>query len=276
MPKIMRSGGRLNVTDDVVKIRDLGPNRGLKPPGGAGPKRPDTGADFSADDLLLDGSPMGDEAYEEEEFGDSARINSSQSAIKEEIVQSAMAEAGRILEDALRQAEETKQAKLAEVQYEADEMRHRAMEDGRMEGMGQVVQQAQQAADGLENAIATFEGERAGFEAEYEGQLKWLAIEIASKVLAKKVDENDAEMLEMVQKAVQTVKSEPWIRIEVASEMVRLIDALNSAFTGQENVEVSAIPADAGTVHIETPSGLVDASLRTQLENLREYFSTAQ
>jgi flagellar biosynthesis/type III secretory pathway protein FliH len=82
-------------------------------------------------------------------------------------------------------------------------------------------------------------------------------------------------MAEMVQKAVQGVRNEPWVRVEVSQEMVRLIDRLSTLYDQSAGVEVSAIPAAAGTVHIETPSGVVDASLRTQLENLREYFTQA-
>ena len=64
------------------------------------------------------------------------------------------------------------------------------------------------------------------------------------------------------------------LRVDVAQEMVHLIDQLTQLYAGQDNIGVSAIPATPGTVHIETPSGMVDASLRTQLSNLREYFDT--
>ena len=93
-------------------------------------------------------------------------------------------------------------------------------------------------------------------------------------LLAKKVGEDDTVMLEMVDKAVQGVRNEAWVRVDVAQEMVHLIDQLTQLYAGQDNIGVSAIPATPGTVHIETPSGMVDASLRTQLSNLREYFDT--
>ncbi|MGD9560557.1 MAG: FliH/SctL family protein, partial [Oscillospiraceae bacterium] len=194
--------------------------------------------------------------------------------MNQEIIQSAMAEASRLLENALREAEDTRGQMLDKVRQEGEEIRQAAAEQGRREGFTSVVGEMQQVADRLEQAVASFEGERAGFEAEYEEQLKWLAIEIASKVLAKRVSQDDTEMLEMVDKAVQSVRSEPWVRVEVAQEMVRLIDRLTELYAEQANIEVSPIPAAPGTVHIEMPSGVVDASLRTQLANLRDYFAT--
>lgn len=280
MPRIMRTGG-LNLSDDVVKIRDMGPvpkvRPKTKPRPRPEPEDPDGAMELGEDFGGLEEEELTGEDfepdYEPEDYGEAAPVGAA--AVTEEIIRGAMAEAGRILEEAVRKAEEQKAEKLAEVQYEADRMRRAAAVEGRREGMAEALDTVRQSAATIENAIASFEGERAGFEAEYEQQLKWLAIEIASKVLAKKVAQDDAEMTEMVEKAVQSVKNESWIRIEVAQEMTGLIDRLTALFDGSGNVSVSPVPAEAGTVHIETPSGVVDASLRTQLANLRDYFAQA-
>ncbi len=254
LPKIMRSGG-LKLSDEVVKIKDALPLA----PGKIPPKTP-----------LADGPPL--DAYDTEILEEASPLVSP---LQEEVLQAAMAEAGRILEDAVHKAESQKQEKLAEIQYEAEHIRQNAAEEGRRVGMAEAMDTVRQSAAQLEQAIAAFEGERAGFEAEYEQQLRWLAIEIASKVMAKKVADDDTEMLEMVKKAVQSVRSEPWVRIEVAQEMVRLIDRLTALYEGDGSVTVGPIPAESGTVHVETPSGVVDASLHTQLANLRDYFAQA-
>ena len=269
LPRIMRTGV-LNLTDDVVKIRDMapGPRAMARPrpcPADGGPEE-----GCSAEELLAEGA---EGEFEREDYA--AVGQSFSGGIKEEIIQGAMAEAGRILEDAVRRAEAQKAEKLAEIQCEAENIRQGAAVEGRRQGMAEVLDTVRTSAAALENAIAGFEAERASFEAEYEQQLKWLAIEISSKVLAKKVSADDAEMAEMVEKAVLSVRNEPWIRIEVAREMTGLIDRLTGLFDGDATISVSPVPAEAGTVHIETPSGVVDASLRTQLANLRDYFGQA-
>lgn len=265
MPRIIRAGV-LNLADDAVKIKDMVLAKPQKKPGKSPPKPDEFGGE-----MALQAAPQED--FDAQEFG--YEEESAGYALKEEIIRGAMAEAARILEDAVQRAEEQKSAKLAEVTSEARQMRQEAAEEGRQEGMAQAIETVRQSAKALEHAIASFEGERASFEAEYEQQLKWTAIEIASKVMAKKVEDDDAEMAAMVEKAVASVRNEPWIRVDVAQEMTGLIGQLMALFEKDENVNVSPIPAQPGTVHIETPSGVVDASLHTQLANLREYFAGA-
>lgn len=193
--------------------------------------------------------------------------------VSEEIIQSAVAEAGRILEEAVHKAEAAREEALQQAREEADRLRDEAVQEGRRQGMTEAGARMDALSGEVVDAVSRFEGGRAAFEAEYEEHLKWLSIEIASKVLAKKVSEDDAVLAEMVDKAVQSVRSEPWIRVDVAQEMTRLIDRLTELYAEAANVEVSAVPAAPGTVQLETPSGLVDVSLRTQLENLRGYFA---
>lgn len=284
MPRIVRTGG-LNLVDDVVKIRDLGPS-----PVPARPKKPkpkpvlaDGMAPEEGEDALAGGEVLpeegGAEAHDDgEDFAevgfDTGAMAAGGTGIKEELIQGAMAEAGRILQDALKDAEEQKRQILEQAQAEAEQLRQQAAQQGRAEGRDTVLAEVKDAASRLEGAIAQYEGERAGYESEFEEQLKWMAIEIAGKVLAHKVAEDDSVLADMVNKAVQSVKSEPWIRVEVAQEMVRLVGRLTELYQQQANIEVSAIPAAPGTIQIETPSGVVDASLQTQLENLRSYFAS--
>ncbi len=276
MPKVMKTGG-INVLDNVVKIRDLAPShlaykKQSKPKKDAeeNPKDAFVAEEFAENEdeqkqedvIATDDLESG---YTEEKIG---------SGIKEEILQAAMAESGRIIEDAVRKAEEIQSQKLQEGQSEIDRLKLEAVEEGRKEGASSVTNEIKDIAEKMENGIASFEAERAGFEAEYEQQLKWLAIEIAEKVLAKKIDQNDAEVFEMVEKAVQGIKNEPWIRLEVSKEMTALIDKLTDFFATWEQVEVSAVPTEKGEVQIETPSGIVDVSLKTQIANLKQYFTT--
>lgn len=192
--------------------------------------------------------------------------------MQEEIVQGAMSEAARILEDAVKEAEASKTEVMARTRYEADKLRKEADEEGRRHGFASAVGEIKDAVQKLEETVAQFEADRAGYEVEFEEKLKWMAAEIASKVLAKKVAEDDTEMLQMVEKAVASVQREAWVRVEVAQEMTNLIDRLVAIFDANTNVEVNGVPAPVGTVRIETPSGVIDASLKTQLENIKAYF----
>lgn len=267
MPNIVH-WGRVHMTDEVYHIADTAPKRKKKRP------RPEFTAEGVPEGAAEgqepeEGAAPGEGGYDEyEEYED---VDHSPQ-IQAEIIQSAMAEAARIVQEATQEAEAQKQEMLAQVQYEAEKIRADAAEEGQRHGYASVVGEMKEIAGSVEQAIARFEGDRAGFEAEYEEQLTWMAFEIASKVLAKKVAQDDTEMLQMVEKAVRSVQNETWVRVEVSQEMTRLIGRLTEIFDAQANVEISAVPATPGSVQIETPSGVVDASLKTQLENLRQYF----
>lgn len=267
MPRIIRTSG-LNLSEDALKIRDITPFVVSEKARREKPDEPDS-----------DGFILEADAPQQEDFTNMPAIGSDgypvsdSSAVREEVIQSAMSEASRILEDAVRKAEEERQQRLSGIMQEAEQLRRQAEDEGRREGLEITMAQIKQTADDLEKAVARYEGQRAGFESEFEEQLKWMAIEIASKVLAKKVSEDDTEIAEMVQKAVAGVKNQPWVRVEVAQEMTGLIDRLVTLFDDQQNIEVVPIPAPAGTVQVETPSGIMDASLKTQLANLREFFA---
>lgn len=269
MTKIMRIGG-VKLSDDVVKISDVCAN--IKP------KPRAVVHSVTENDAVLVGAELPEHmnappkvsAEERSEADTAVQLGGG---IKEEIIQGAMQQAGHILEEAVGKAQKVREEQIASAQAEINILRHKAEDEGKAEGRRQVLGDVAKATNELEDAVVRYEGARAGFEAEYEEQLKWLAMEIASKVLAKKIHDDDAEMTEMVQKAVQGVKSEPWVRIEVAEEMTRLLASLSDVYAGQENIEISAVPTAAGSVHIETPSGVIDASLATQLENLRHYFA---
>lgn len=291
MPNIVKAYG-VHLVDEVVKIKDVtlhrpGKTKKPKPKPVAEPvEGMEEGVEgegfepFEADRVAEES--IGEDPATEEGFGQEEDYESDESGdyqdgygsgVREEIIQSAMAEAGKILQDAIQDAEAQRQEILAGIEAEAQEIRRQAEEQGKQEGLLVSQEETRDIAKQVEQMIAVFEGERAGFEYEYEEQLKWMAFEIASKVLAKKIADDDTEVLEMVDKAVQGVRNEPWVRVEVSGEMTHLIERLMALYGSSENIAVQPVHTDPGSVMIETPAGVIDASLKTQLENLRDYFA---
>lgn len=279
MPRVLKCNS-LTVEESTFKVRDFAP---LRPMAAPAPAREETGEEDAGfqEIYAADGGPVPQAQpvnYNEiaQDIYDQPMPQNPSEPMQTEIIQGAMTEASRILEEAVRTAESSRQEILAKGHAEADDLRRQAAQQGRKEGFSSVVGEMREIATGLEDAIARFEGERAGYEAEYEEHLKWFAVEIASKVLAKKVTADDGEMTEMVAKVIQGVQKEPWIRVEVAQEMSHLLARLTELYGGQEHIDVVSVAGSPpGTVHVETPSGIIDASLRTQLENLKGYFDQA-
>lgn len=275
MPNIVNSRG-VHLTEDVVRIGDAFPSRILEK------QRMYTEQEEAGKNhvVILDAYDMARLARKKAvpvPSGPDVPQTAPEpepmpSLLAAEMLQNAEEEAARLLSEARTQAEAERERILGEAMAEAESLRQEALAAGHREGYESCVAGARSTTEALEAAVARMEGEVAGFEAEYEEQLKWMAMEIATRVLNRKVAENDAILTSMVGRVVQGLKNEAWVRVEVAQEMTRLIGQLQDLFDDQEQIEVSAIPADPGTILVETPSGVVDASLHTQLENLKQYF----
>ncbi len=190
----------------------------------------------------------------------------------QEILETAEAEAEQIKERAFQMAMADKEQIKLSAQKEAAALLQQAKAEGYAQGLQESQDLLKTQIDTLEKTIAHLEGDLAGFEVELEEQLRWMALEVASRVLNHKVQEDDSILADMVVQTVQGVRNMPWVRIEVAQNMTRLIKRLQDIYDGHEHIEVSAIPAQEDTIQIETPSGRLDASVKTQLDNLRVYF----
>ncbi|MDL2252726.1 hypothetical protein LJC49_01455 [Ruminococcaceae bacterium OttesenSCG-928-I18] len=265
MPNIVSARG-VHLTEDVVKIEDIFPSR-VKVEQKLFVEEND-GDDTRV--VIMDVFDLNEEESLPENASDLEA--DALGPMRGELLQNALQEAEQIKARAAEEAQAERDALMADAMTEIDQLKQEAIAQGHQEGYDTVVATVQRTADELESSLSRMEGELAGFEAEYEQQLQWMALEIASKVLAKKVSEDDAVLKDMVGHMIDGMKNESWIRVEVAQDMTRLIGTLQDLYDGSEQVDISAIPADSGTILIETASGVIDASLKTQLENLKIYF----
>lgn len=187
----------------------------------------------------------------------------------------AQAQAELIRAQAREQAQREHDNLLIEAEQQAQTIRMQAYEQGVAEGSRAQAKAIADCISEIELAVGRLEGEQSGFIAEYESDLKWLALEIASKVLNKKLEQDDTEMLELVKVAVDSIKNAEWIAIEISEQMTGLLSRLHAELekgNACPQVDILSRPVPIGTCMIDTPSGMIDASVFTQIENLRDYF----
>lgn len=264
MPKIFH-GGSLLVSDEVFTIEDEELDEGaplevLEPPGGD---------DFTEDALLN----REEESPEEIVALEGTRREAA------EIIEKAREEAATITNKAAIQAQLDRDHLLEQTAAEMEQIKKQAYEEAYQKGLDEGARAQAKELKGcmekLVEGVSHLEGEQAGFMAEYEYNLKWLAWEIASKVLGRKLDEDETELVSLVKMAVASVKNAEWITVEVSEKMTALLETLEREFRrlGDDRVEIRGISAPIGTCIIDTPDGLIDASVYSQLENLRIYFA---
>ena len=202
--------------------------------------------------------------------------------VYEQVRKEAIEEAQITVNSILLKTEQDRQQILHTARQQADEMAKHAYseaykkgyEQGLSDGFMTKTGEIQGCIDSLISKIAEIEGAQSGFAAQYETDLKWVAIEIASKVLTTRIEQDDLVLKELVKTAVDSVKNAEWIRIELSQECAQLISQLRTEYAQSMNISINATPTPAGTCMVETPSGKIDASVLTQLDNLKDYFLT--
>lgn len=110
----------------------------------------------------------------------------------------------------------------------------------------------------------------------FESGLARLAIEIAEKIIRQKIDANDNVITKIIECAIKDYRNTEWIKVFISSEEdvkkikadKDLISNLNK-ISNDVKIEISRELA-AGSVIIETPEGIVDSGISTQLNNLKE------
>lgn len=205
----------------------------------------------------------------------------------------AQVQAEAILEDARREAQRERDQAWEEFQQELDSARQDArlagykqgysagMEDAMQEGQTQLNQMAADQAKAVE---AFLEGAAQARDRLLDGmkeELKDLALAIAEKVIRVSLRSSADILRRMVESAIEKKKRCEWAHIYIADCDVRgsanTVPELTAALRGISN-RVRVVPMaddESGTCIVEMPDEILDASVSTQLGNIRETLENA-
>ena len=217
------------------------------------------------------------------EQSQSVEVNySSVKEIFEQAKRDAYNQAQATVRQIIERAEFDRQQVLEAARQQADDMAQKAYTEayakgydkGVLEGIAAKAGEIQRCVDSLGLTIGKIEGNLSGFMAQYESDLKWMALEIASNILKTRIEQDELQLKELVRAAVETVKNAEWIRVELSQQSAELINQLRAELGASQNISIVAASAPPGSCLVETPSGKIDASLSTQLENLKDYFES--
>ena len=240
--------------------------------------------------------PLGEEPSDEgEEAGfdvllsDAERKDKTQTEpeTKETPISFAQIQAEQILADARRDADKILMQAKEEADQEAKKVFAKAREEGYQEGyvagMSQANQESRQLreeqAARLEEEIHRFMEHAADTLDRQMDQsvedLRDLAMAVAEKVICVSLKSSANVIARMIQAAIDKRKKKEWVHIYIAEcdakRLTQLPASLTSALSALSD-RVRIIPMaddESGTCIIEMPDEIVDASVSTQLSNLR-------
>ncbi|MBP1925753.1 flagellar assembly protein FliH [Sedimentibacter acidaminivorans] len=221
----------------------------------------------------------------------SAEISSSKEVLyeiynqRETIIKDATAEALRIVNTAKRNA----QSEVEEIKKRANEEgynagfeigKNKGYEEGCQKGLitirEELSKKNETRVNEINSMIELIENEKKTILSKYENEIYKLSIDIAEKILRQKIELKDNFIAKIIESVINDYKNVEWVKIYISSnEDVKMLEADKSLIdelskiSDDIKIEVKKGLAN-GSCIVETPDNIVDASLDTQLNNLKE------
>ena len=241
-----------------------------------------------AEELNVKPQPAPEERGAEEETAEGAEGARAEPSQAEQEILYARIQAEAILADAREEAEAMKAQALSEAQEEIEALRKDAHDEGYRQGYSEGMERAaeegrrereEMARDQLQAVEIFLEQAARERDRMLDGakeELKDLAVAIAEKVIRVSLKNSGDIILRMVDAATDTHKRCEWVRIYVADCDVegRVYTASElAAALGHLSGRIRVVPMaddESGTVIVEMPDVILDASVSTQLGSIRE------
>ena len=104
---------------------------------------------------------------------------------------------------------------------------------------------------------------------------------MAERILRKRVEEDETEMLDLIEQAVLSERDKKSITVHVPARASGLVEELEQRLNplmgkNGSSLRIKTEDRPAGFVQVETEEGIVDASLDVQLTNLKKQLTALE
>ena len=207
---------------------------------------------------------------------------------RETPVHYAQLQAELILNQAREEAQQILDQAREQALQEQDEIRAGARDEGYRDGYAQGIAKAmddsvrdrEATAARLEKEVQAFL-EKASLAREEmllqsRDELLELCLSIAEKVVRVSLKSSSEVIVRMIQTATERMKRQEWVHIYISGCDARQLAQISPALTstlGALSQHIKVVPMgddEGGTCIVETPDGIVDASVSTQMSNIRD------
>ncbi|HWP51418.1 MAG TPA: hypothetical protein VN626_06950 [Clostridia bacterium] len=199
--------------------------------------------------------------------------------LRDQIIAQATSEATRLIEEGHAKAQAEYKDACARAVQQIENDRKAACEQGKQQALVQTAQDIAKCIHDIGETLSRLESAEAGFITGYEQDLKWMALEIAQKILMDTINADETRLVTLVMAAVNSASNAPWMSVEISEHMTGLLTQLQQKLkdiptTGRVSIKLIDAPPD--TCIVETPDKFFDASITQQIENLKGYFAIEQ
>lgn len=207
---------------------------------------------------------------------------------KDTPVHYAQLQAELILNQAREEAEQILTQARQRAEAEQEEIRAGARDEGYREGYAQGIAKAmddsvrdrEATAARLEKEVKSFL-EKASLArdemlVQSREELLDLCLSVAEKVVRVSLKSSSEVIVRMIQTATERMKRQEWVHIYISGCDARQVAQISPALTttlGALSQHIKVVPMgddEGGTCIVETPEEIVDASVSTQMSNIRD------
>ncbi len=218
--------------------------------------------------------PAGGDDLPDEPTGEELRLarRIAEAQAAEKAAERRKEEMEQLSERILKSANEQSNQILADARQQAEALRAEAREQGYAEALNQTGGELRQTIDAVNDLMDQLSRRQQKFFEEYSDELEDLAITVAEKLLARTIEADHTQMADLVMQAVMSLKTDGWITVELSDKMTGLMEHIQqqyAAYLSRRPVEFTAKELPAGSCTVQTATGITDASIATQLGNLR-------
>lgn len=204
---------------------------------------------------------------------------------EENAVYAAVEAQRRKAREIMREAEEFSDSTRAAAARQATDLREQARREGYQKGYEQGKFQAlaenEETLERLERLMADLDRGREALFRQHEQKLVDLALEIARKVVADRIEQDDESFLRIFKRAVEGLSGQKIVRLSISEHELKFAtahaDYLRSLVQDAEKLEIQVVEGAArGTMIVDTEDVSIDASVEKQLEVLDQSVEDAR
>ncbi len=184
-------------------------------------------------------------------------------------------------EEAARQIRAQAEQEREQILEQAKKSAIQMIEEGRLEGIHKGIQEKTAEIDAMlkkMNAVLEeLKQDQLKFFQSYAAQTQDFALEIAGKILHEQITLDPASMENLIIESIGTVRDADWLTVKLSNRSGELIKLLNDYYhqSDARKIAFTENRSAPGTCIVDTPDGTIDASIQTQLDNLRQLFQKA-
>lgn len=195
------------------------------------------------------------------------------------------AERRRQARDMIREAEQQCALMRAQAELEAEQLNEQARQDGYRKGYEQGGFQAhtenEKALDELRDLMEALDRGKDLLFQQHEQHLIDLALDIARRVVADRIEQDDESFERIFKKAVEGLSEQKIVRLTVSEHEIQFATAhaeyLRSMIQDAEKLEFRVLEnAAPGTLIVDTEDVVIDASVQKQLDVLEQAVQDAR